>query len=146
MIAIDQFLSCSGGHMEQEKIIESFHQGHCINAYEMFGAHFVYEGCEGVRFTVYAPHARNISVIGSFTDWESRPAYMERTGFMGVWSVFIPGVKEWASYKYRIEDSRVSSHLIHSERAFLPSGGVNIPINFRKLSRMRSNFSDSGNS
>ena len=90
--------------MEQEKIIESFHQGHCINAYEMFGAHFVYEGCEGVRFTVYAPHARNVRVIGSFTEWGYHPIQMERTGFMGVWSVFVPGVREWESYKYQIED------------------------------------------
>ena len=92
--------------MEQEKIIESFHQGHCINAYEMFGAHFVYEGGEGVRFTVYAPHARSVSVIGGFTNWDERPVYMERTGFKGVWSVFVHGIKEWESYKYRIEDAR----------------------------------------
>ncbi|MCR5794745.1 MAG: 1,4-alpha-glucan branching protein GlgB [Solobacterium sp.] len=92
--------------MDQAKIIESFHQGHCTNAYQLFGAHFTYEGCEGVRFTVYAPHARNVSVIGGFTNWEASPARMERTGFEGVWSVFIPGVREWESYKYMIEDRR----------------------------------------
>ena len=90
--------------MDQAKIIESFHQGHCTNAYQLFGAHFTYEGSEGVRFTVYAPHARNVSVIGSFTNWEAGPVRMERTGFEGVWSVFVSGVREWDSYKYRIED------------------------------------------
>ncbi len=92
--------------MDQAKIIESFHQGHCIDAYRFFGAHFSYEGSEGVRFTVYAPHARRVSVIGSFTDWGYRPVDMERTGFTGVWSVFVSGVKEWDSYKFQIEDAR----------------------------------------
>ncbi len=92
--------------MDQGRIMESFHQGHCLNAYELFGAHFVYEDGEGVRFTVYAPHARNVSVIGSFTNWGERPVYMERTGFSGVWSVFVKGVREWESYKYRIEDRK----------------------------------------
>mgnify|MGYP005875846783 CR=1 FL=1 len=44
--------------MNQTTLIESFHQGHCIDAYELFGAHFTYERVNGVRFTVYAPQAR----------------------------------------------------------------------------------------
>ena len=47
--------------MNLERIIEEFHQGHSLNAYELFGAHFV---DEGVRFTVYAPHAENVWVVG----------------------------------------------------------------------------------
>ncbi len=90
--------------MDQARIIEAFHQGHCIDAWQLFGAHFSYEGAEGVRFTVYAPHARNVSVIGSFNNWDGSEARMERTGFSGVWSVFIRTAKEWDSYKYRIED------------------------------------------
>lgn len=91
--------------MDQARIIQDFHQGQCIDAWELFGAHFTYEGGEGVRFTVYAPHARNVSVIGSFNDWDGTKARMSRTGFSGVWSVFVPGVKEWDSYKFRIEDT-----------------------------------------
>ena len=92
--------------MDQTRIVDSFHQGHCLNAYEFFGAHFTYENGNGVRFTVYAPHARNISVIGSFNNWDENAARMERTGFTGIWSLFIKDVKEWDSYKYRIEDRR----------------------------------------
>ena len=94
--------------MDQARIIEDFHQGHCIDAWQMFGAHFAYEGSEGVRFTVYAPHARNVSVIGSFNDWNGDRNRMSRTGFSGIWSVFIPGVREWDSYKFRIEDKNGS--------------------------------------
>ena len=92
--------------MDEGKIIKTFHEGHCINAYRVFGAHFAFEGSEGVRFTVYAPHARNVWVIGSFTNWEANPIPMERTGFTGIWRVFVPHVKEWEGYKYRIEDRR----------------------------------------
>ena len=81
--------------MDQAKIIENFHQGSCIEAYRLFGAHFAYEGAEGVRFSVYAPHAVNVSVIGSFNSWDETQGRMERTDFTGVWSVFIKGVKEW---------------------------------------------------
>ena len=92
--------------MDEGKIIKTFHEGHCINAYRVFGAHFAFEGSEGVRFTVYAPHARNVWVIGSFTNWEANPIPMERTGCTGIWRVFVPHVKEWEGYKYRIEDRR----------------------------------------
>ncbi len=92
--------------MNQTKIIESFHEGHCINAYQVFGAHVEKGEKKGVRFTVYAPHARNVSVVGSFTDWDARPISMERTDFHGVWSVFVENVKQWDSYKYRIEDGK----------------------------------------
>lgn len=91
--------------MDSNKLVECFHQGHCIEAYKLFGAHFSYEGSEGVRFTVYAPHARNIFVMGSFTEWTKYPIRMERTDFEGIWSVFVKGVKEWDSYKYRIENN-----------------------------------------
>ncbi len=92
--------------MDKAKIIESFHQGNCIEAYRLFGAHFAYEGTEGVRFSVYAPHAVNVSVIGSFNGWDETQGRMERTDSTGIWSVFIKDVKEWECYKYRIEDRR----------------------------------------
>lgn len=90
--------------MDQERIINQYHQGCCMDAYRLFGAHFAFEGCEGVRFTVYAPHAKSVCVIGSFNEWGQEPTYMERVGLTGIWSCFIGGVNEWDSYKYRIED------------------------------------------
>ena len=92
--------------MNQTTLIESFHQGHCIDAYELFGAHFTYERVNGVRFTVYAPHARSIQVVGDFNDWNGENANMERLPEdQGIWSLFIPDLKEGQLYKYRIEDS-----------------------------------------
>ena len=89
--------------MRGQRIINEFHQGQCIDAWTLFGAHPACEkGEEGVRFTVYAPNARHISVIGSFNGWDGHRNPMERTGFSGVWSVFVPGAKHLDSYQYRI--------------------------------------------
>ena len=88
--------------MREQRIINEFHQGQCIDAWTLFGAHPAFEGEEGVRFTVYAPNARHISVIGSFNGWDGHRNPMERTGFSGVWSVFVPGAKHLDSYQYRI--------------------------------------------
>lgn len=90
--------------MTYTTIIESFHQGHSIDVYKFFGAHFVYEGKEGVRFTVYAPNAKDIEVVGGFNKWDGKEHRMERITSTGVWSLFIPNVIEWETYKYRIID------------------------------------------
>jgi 1,4-alpha-glucan branching enzyme len=90
--------------MDRDRIVKSFHEGFCTDAYRLFGAHFTWEGQAGVRFTVYAPHARNVWLVGSFTNWDQHGIPMERTGFTGIWSVFVPEVRQWESYKYRIED------------------------------------------
>ena len=91
--------------MNQTTLIESFHQGHCLEAYRLFGAHFTYERVNGVRFTVYAPHARKVQVIGDFNDWNGDNAEMSRLSVdQGIWSLFIPDLKEGMRYKYRIED------------------------------------------
>ena len=55
----------------REIILESYLKGHCVNAYELFGAHMCEEdGVQGVRFTVWAPHAKNVQVIGQFNEWD----------------------------------------------------------------------------
>ena len=46
-------------------LIHTFHDGNCLQAYKIFGAHFeTYEGKKGVRFTTYAPNAKSAQVIG----------------------------------------------------------------------------------
>ena len=67
------------------KIIESFHQGHCLDAYKVFGAHLVKEGnVKGVKFTVYAPNAQKISVVGDFNNWNESFHQMKKTDFSGI--------------------------------------------------------------
>ena len=81
-----------------------FHQGTNYHAYEMLGAHFVErDGKKGVRFAVWAPHAKSISVVGDFNEWDTRVNPMTRGRDGEIWEVFIPGVEEGAVYKYAIE-------------------------------------------
>lgn len=91
--------------MNQQKRIRSFHEGQCMDAYRLFGAHFcVEEHRRGVRFTVYAPHAVKVWVAGSFTDWGNNRIAMNVQD--GIWSVFVEGLQEGESYKYVIQDFR----------------------------------------
>ena len=56
-----------------------FHQGTNFHAYEMLGAHFAeQDGKKGVRFAVWAPHAKSVSVVGDFNDWDTRCYKMKK--------------------------------------------------------------------
>lgn len=90
--------------MIDQKILEQFHQGMCLDAYQVFGAHFeTVNSVRGVRFTVWAPAAFEVSVIGDFNDWDGQANKMERYEKDGsVWTAFVAGVQELAMYKYRI--------------------------------------------
>ncbi len=60
------------------------------------------EGVIGVRFAVWAPNARRVSVVGSFNDWDGRRHPMRMRHGPGVWELFVPGVLPGAVYKYEI--------------------------------------------
>lgn len=89
--------------MPKTKILETFHQGHCIDAYKFFGAHFDYEETPGVRFNVYAPAALEVIVTGSFDNWGQGHTLTRLKD--GTWTGFIPNLAEWTLYKYRIHQS-----------------------------------------
>jgi 1,4-alpha-glucan branching enzyme len=58
---------------------------------------------DGVAFAVWAPNARGVRLVGEFTGWgphEGLP--MRSLGSSGVWELFVPGMREWQRYKYRI--------------------------------------------
>lgn len=85
-------------------LIQLFHEGNCLEAYKVFGAHLqTQDNKKGVRFTVYAPNARSVQVVGDFNQWDGTNHYMERYHFGGIWTLFIPGIKQYDTYKYRIE-------------------------------------------
>lgn len=80
-----------------------FHQGTLFKSYEMLGAHLKDEkGQKGVRFTVWAPNARSVSVVGSFNNWDKSRHPLQRQEESGIWSLFVPGIKEGELYKYHL--------------------------------------------
>lgn len=80
-----------------------FGQGTHYDIYKKLGAHLTEEdGTKGVYFAVWAPNAVNVHVVGSFNDWNEEAHKMEKLGEIGIWGLFIPGVKEGDMYKFLI--------------------------------------------
>ncbi len=80
-----------------------FNKGEHYQIYKFLGAHLKKENNKkGVRFSVWAPSARKVSVVGEFNNWNKFSNTMENIGDSGVWTTFIPEVKEGAIYKYSI--------------------------------------------
>ena len=72
--------------------------------YKNLGSHMAKKGNEqGTRFSVWAPNARAVSVIGDFNDWTPKVHQMERQGVQGIFTCFISDVQEGNLYKYCIE-------------------------------------------
>jgi len=85
----------------RQEIIRQFHEGHCLDAHKVYGAHFEKtDKGSGVRFTVYAPQAQRVQVSGSFNNWSGLDLNREQDG---TWSLFVPDVSEWSLYKYKIQ-------------------------------------------
>lgn len=83
-----------------------FNRSQHYKIYEKMGAHVkIVNGKKGVYFSVWAPSAQRVSVIGNFNGWDGRKAVMEKLGDSGVWVLFIPGVRETDVYKYEIKTS-----------------------------------------
>ncbi len=85
-----------------------FNEGKLKEAYNHFGSHLVYDDSGkflGTRFTVYAPHARIVSIVGDFNNWDSRTHVMKKIDSSGIYNLFVPGVGEWTRYKYCIVTS-----------------------------------------
>lgn len=72
-------------------------------AYEKLGAHgTTVNGVPGVRFAVWAPNARRVSVVGDFNQWDGRLHPMRLHPSAGIWELFIPGLTAGVLYKYEI--------------------------------------------
>ena len=81
-----------------------FHQGTNYHAQEMLGAHFMeQDGRAGIRFTVWAPNAKAVSVVGTFNDWNVLIHPMHRIDDGEIWEAFVEGIGEGEIYKYAIE-------------------------------------------
>ena len=52
------------------------------------------------RFCVWAPNARNVSIVGDFNGWDSQANPMEENH--GVWTGFVGGLRDGDNYKYCI--------------------------------------------
>jgi 1,4-alpha-glucan branching enzyme len=85
-----------------------FREGRHVRLYDKFGAHLAHEhDTAGTRFTVWAPNARAVSVIGDFNGWNRHAHAMHpRPDGSGIWETFVPGVGHGTLYKYYILSQR----------------------------------------
>lgn len=84
--------------------IHLFKEGKHYHLYKKFGSHIgEFEGQKGTYFAVWAPNAKEVTVIGDFNSWNRHQHYMNaRTDGSGIWEVFIPEIGKGTLYKYFI--------------------------------------------
>ena len=69
----------------------------------MMGAHVMtIDGVPGVRFTVWAPNAQRVSVVGTFNNWDGRRHPMRRREPSATWELFVPRLAAGTIYKYEL--------------------------------------------
>lgn len=84
--------------------VHLFAEGNHHRIYEKMGAHAIeLDGVAGVYFAVWAPNARNVSLLGDFNNWDGRQHQMA-IGGNGIWTIFMPGLAVGAAYKYEIKN------------------------------------------
>lgn len=80
-----------------------FGQATHYELYKKMGAHTAkVDGQEGSWFTVWAPNAASVNVIGEFNGWEENASPLVKIAEMGIWELFVPGAKVGDMYKYLI--------------------------------------------
>ncbi len=77
--------------------------GSRFRSYEFLGAHIAnINGADGAIFRVWAPNAEAVRLVGDFNGWNGAASPMSMPDVSGIWSIFVPGLKEWDMYKYEI--------------------------------------------
>ena len=106
------------GAQLNEPDVQPFLSGTDFRAYHKFGAHLAtHKGLEGVCFTVWAPNAESVHVIGDFNDWNKTDCPLYNLNHSGVWTGFISGIDHGTHYKYHIV-SRFNGHSVDKADPF----------------------------
>ncbi|MFF1572872.1 1,4-alpha-glucan branching protein GlgB [Leifsonia sp. NPDC058292] len=85
------------GELDLHLIGEGRHE----QLWSALGAHVrEIDGVRGTAFTVWAPHARAVRVVGEFNGWDGTQHALRSMGPTGVWEIFVPEVGAGAIYKF----------------------------------------------
>jgi len=93
-----------GPTLISEYDIHLFKEGNFFKLYDKLGAHILaIEGKIGTHFALWAPNAKNVSVVGDFNGWKpgEHPLAVRWDG-SGIWEGFIPGIAKGTLYKFHI--------------------------------------------
>lgn len=101
---LDQYLFAKGVH---------------YRIFDILGAHLIeHQGVKGVRFAVFAPDAKRVSLVADFNHYDGRVSPMRSLGYSGIFEIFIPGLLVGEKYKYEIKAKDGSVKLKSDPYAF----------------------------
>ncbi|OOH89218.1 1,4-alpha-glucan branching enzyme [Pasteurellaceae bacterium 15-036681] len=94
-------------------------EGSHTRPYEKLGAHPVTQNeVGGIHFSLWAPNAIRVSVVGDFNFWDGRRHPMRFHQTSGIWDIFIPNAPKGSLYKFEILDSNGQLRLKSDPYAF----------------------------
>ncbi len=83
-----------------------FARGVHYQLYDVLGGRVCeHQGVSGVKFAVWAPTAKGVSLIADFNHWDGRVNPMRSMGHSGVWELFVPGIGNHEKYKFEIRSA-----------------------------------------
>jgi len=95
-----------------------FNEGSHFRLYRKLGAHIeTRDSVKGVAFAVWAPDARDVSVMGEFNGWKADAHPLQQVESSGIWEAFVPDAKAGDAYKYHIR-SRASRYEVDKADPF----------------------------
>jgi 1,4-alpha-glucan branching enzyme len=94
----------SFGPVLSEFDLHLYGEGSHLNLFDKLGAQVLdHEGASGVAFSVWAPAAQRLSVVGDFNAWDGRRHPMRARGASGVWELFVPHLTPGTLYKFEVK-------------------------------------------
>ena len=88
--------------------LTGFHEGHDTECWRRLGAHeTTVQDSErgeilGTRFSVWAPNAQAVRLVGDFNYWNGEGHYMQLVPGSGVWALFVEGASTGSLYKFEV--------------------------------------------
>ncbi|MCL5674743.1 MAG: 1,4-alpha-glucan branching protein GlgB [Candidatus Omnitrophica bacterium] len=101
---IRKFMTGTEPSIFGEMDLHLFNEGNHLEVYKKLGAvPGKINGVRGYNFSVWAPNAIRVSVVGDFNNWDGKINQMHSLGNSGIWELFIPGITENSIYKFEIK-------------------------------------------
>ena len=83
--------------------VKEFEEGNSLDSYKYLGNHKAeHKGKEGIAFSVWAPNAKAVYLVGDFNNWDETSHALERFENSGIWTTFTTELKEGDNYKYNV--------------------------------------------
>ena len=83
--------------------IHLYNEGKNYESYKFLGSHKIKKnGKDASSFTVWAPHAREVYLVGDFNGWNETNMPMKNINNSGIWNICFDAFYEYDNYKYRI--------------------------------------------